>query len=56
MERAIERSDIKIDVAACIRNTFYGIALVIFAVGFVMYPEAVSIPNAVQTIARVFAK
>ncbi|SFP51197.1 hypothetical protein [Sphingomonas rubra] len=56
VERVIERSDIKIDVAACIRNTFYGVALVIFAVGFVMYPETLSLPNAAQTIARIFVR
>jgi hypothetical protein len=56
MERAIERSDIKIDVAACIRNTFFGVAAVILAIGVVMYPEAVSIPNATQAIARIFIK
>jgi hypothetical protein len=56
MERAIDRSDIKIDVAACIRNTFMGIAVVILAIGAVMYPETVSISNAAQAISRVLAK
>jgi hypothetical protein len=56
MERAIERSDIKIDVAACIRNTFVGLAMVILAVGAVRYPDTISISNAAQSIARVFAE
>lgn len=55
-ERVIERSDIKIDVAACIRNAFLGVAAVILAVGYVMYPDPVSIPTATQEIARMLGK
>lgn len=56
IERAIERSDIKVDLAACIRNTFGGIAVVILALGVVLYPEMVSIPEAAQALARIFTR
>ena len=56
IERAIDRSDIKIDVAACIRNMFIGIALVILAVGIVRYPEMVSIPGAEHVVTRLFIR
>lgn len=56
LERAIQRSDIKIDVAACIRNTFAGVSLVILSVGFVIYPEAFPLREAVGSMAQLLPK
>lgn len=56
IERAIERSDIKIDVAACIRSTLAGLAVVILAIGKVIYPDILSISDALQSITNLLAK
>ncbi len=56
IERAIERSDIKIDVAACIRSTLAGLAIIILSIGKVMYPEILSISEFAQSIASLIAK
>lgn len=56
MERAIDRSTFHVDVAACIRSTLFGLAILILTIAILLHPESVSLSNATEAFARIFLK
>jgi hypothetical protein len=44
------RMDVKIDLAACLRNGLAGLALLVLAVASATKPEAISASNVVQAL------
>jgi hypothetical protein len=56
IERVISRSTFHFEMAACIRALHYGAAALVLAVGVLIHPNSVSISNAAQTLARIWAR
>lgn len=45
------RVDVKIDLAACLRNGLVGLAVLVLAIACAMNPESISFPSASQALA-----